>query len=231
MEKIEQIENSLVEQVSLIDILYKDEYRVDSYVAQIMHGLLKRRKFQETDSNVAVRKLSGSIKVISGDLSQNTQETAMEELNFIPHDDNIITLLNALDLSPVDILGDSVVVGRLVWMKCRLAVRDFRKFTSFFSAITENPEIFGVKKNESNAWQKKFKAIAKIVPLNIEIECFLKDNSVVRGILKENYLLTAYQDIVAMFGAKLPGKWNVVGILDSLNSSNIPNNVGNSFRS
>ena len=112
-----------------------------------------------------------------------------------------------------------------------LAVRDFRKFTSFFSAITENPEIFGVKKNESNAWQKKFKAIAKIVPLNIEIECFLKDNSVVRGILKENYLLTAYQDIVAMFGAKLPGKWNVVGILDSLNSSNIPNNVGNSFRS
>lgn len=42
-------ESSLIEKVSLIDILYKDEYRIDSYLAQIMKGVLKRRKVQETN--------------------------------------------------------------------------------------------------------------------------------------------------------------------------------------
>lgn len=49
-------EGHLIEEVSLIDILYKDEYRVDSYLAQIMKtGVLKRSKVQETNSQTDTR--------------------------------------------------------------------------------------------------------------------------------------------------------------------------------
>ena len=52
---------------------------------------------------------------------------------------------------------------------------------------------------------------------NIESEFMLKDNNVVRGILKENYMLTACRDIVAIYGSNLPGMWFIIGISDSLN--------------
>ena len=38
--------NDFIEQVPLIDIFYKDTYRIDSYISKIMHGILKRRKIQ-----------------------------------------------------------------------------------------------------------------------------------------------------------------------------------------
>ena len=73
-----------------------------------------------------------------------------------------------------------------------MSIRDFRKFTEIIPVMAKNNP-------------------------NIESEFMLKDNNVVRGILKENYMLTAYRDIVAIYGSNLPGMWFMVGILDSLN--------------
>jgi len=44
----------------------------------------------------------------------------------------------------------------------------------------------------------------------------------VRGILKEKYLLTVFQDIIATYGTQLPGMWFTVGIINSLNKLGYP---------
>ena len=77
-------EGRLVEEVSLIDILYKDKYRVDSYLAQIMKGLLRRRKIQETESLSDTKNIGGSIKIFSGNFSANGTNLTSEEKTINP---------------------------------------------------------------------------------------------------------------------------------------------------
>ena len=212
----------LVEEVSLIDILYKDKYRVDSYLAQIMKGLLRRHKIQETESQSDTKNFGGNIKIFTGNLSEVSTSSTTEEKLFIPHDRAVNDLLEMLDLEPQEVLSDEEVVGRLVCLKGRLAVRDFRKFTEVASAMAANNKLFQIDKKEATERQKMFDSLSKIIPMNVEAEVVLKDNSVVRGILKEKYLLTVYQDIIATYGTQLPGMWFTVGILDSLNKLGQP---------
>ncbi len=226
-----EIHNNFIEQISLIDIFYKDNYRIDSYISQIMHGILKRRKIRETTTQTNTEKIAGGVPTLFGiDYKKDNQDMTFEELNFIPHDHNVIIFLDKLNLSPIEKFSGEEIIGRLVWLKCRLAIRDFKTFTDFIPVMADNAKIFKINKNEVTDLQKIFKAVSKIIPLNIEVECILQDNSVIRGILSEKYLLTPYQDIIAMYGAKLPGLWNVVGVLDSLNTVQIPNIKSNSFR-
>lgn len=216
-------EGHLIEEVSLIDILYKDEYRVDSYLAQIMKtGVLKRSKVQETNSQTDTKEIGGSLPIISGRMADNGTTTVMEENRFIPHDHNVNTLLDILNLEPQEILTDEKVTGRVVCLKGRLAIRDFRRFAEIISVMADNSELFKVNKEDFDNIKKTFEIMFKIMPVNIEVEFVLKDNSVVRGILQEKYLLTAYQDIVATHGTQQPGTWYTVGILDSLNQSKQP---------
>lgn len=215
-------EGRSVEEVSLIDILYKDEYRIDSYLAQLFNdGVLRRSKLQTTDSLTDAKSIGGSIKIFSGNITDGGTSSTMEEMRFVPHDRNVITLLEMLDLEPQELLSGECA-GRLVCLKGRLAVRDFKKFNEILSVMAKKSKIFNINQKEARDWESTFEALSKVIPMNVEAEVILKDNSAVRGILKENYLLTAYRDIVATHGNKLPGVWCAVGILDSLKKVGYP---------
>ena len=214
-------EGCRVEEVSLIDLLYKDEYRIDSYLAQLLDGVLRRRKLQETESQTYTKRIGGSIKILSSSFVDGGSSTIMEETRFVPHDGNVIILLEMLDLEPQEFLSGECA-GRLICLKGRLSVRDFRKFNEILSVRAENNKLFNVDKKEAKNLKITFDALSKIIPMNVEAEIVLKDNSVVRGVLKENYLLTAYRDIVATHGNQLPGVWCAVGILDSLKKVGYP---------
>ena len=219
-------ESRLIEEVSLIDILYKDEYRVDSYLAQMMkNGVLKRSKVQETNSQTDTKEIGGGISVFSGKMVDDGTTTVMEENRYIPHDHNVNILLNLLDLEPQETLPTENVTGRLICLKGRLAIRDFKRFTESISVMANNSELFKVNPKDADNAKKTFETMFKIMPINIEAEFVLKDNSVVRGILQEKYLLTAYQDIVATHGTRLSGVWYMAGILDSLNQPKQPSKL------
>ena len=162
-------ESSLIEKVSLIDILYKDEYRIDSYLAQIMKGVLKRRKVQETNSRTDTKEMGGSIKIFSGNFVEGGTQTTMEETRFVPHDRNVNDLLTLLALEPQENLSSEEIVGRLVCLKGRLSVRDFRKFTEIISVMAENNEMFNVDKKEATK-MKKSSEMARWKPLALAME-------------------------------------------------------------
>lgn len=94
--------------------------------------------------------------------------------------------------------------------------------SEIFPIITKNTSLFGIDKTASKNI-KQLEAILKIIPLNIEMDLYLKNNKTLRGILKEEYLLSSYNNIIATYGTNLPYKWHVIGILNNKNHENTCN--------
>ena len=205
METAKENEVDTVQEVTLIDILYKDEYKVDSYIAQLLNGVIRRKRIQDVESDNSLRTLKGSVKILGADISDQSLSTKLEEYNIAPHDRNVIVFLDILDLIPLRVLDEGMTEGKLVWLQGHLAIRDFKKISTLIPAIAQNHKLFGIDKNEASTTKRMFDAVAKIIPLNIEVECVMEDGEVVRGTLKEDYLTTAYQDILAIYGTQLPG--------------------------
>jgi len=195
----------------------------------LFNGVIRRKRLQDVASDNSARTIKGSVTIFGADISDQSLSSKLEEYNIAPHDRNVIVLLDVLNLSPVTILNDIPAEGKLIWLQGQLVVRDFKRISDFVPAVAQNHKIFGIEKSEVNTIKRMFDAVAKIIPLNIEIECVMNDGETVRGTLKEDYLTTAYQDILAIYGTRLPGKWNVVGILDKVKTST-PQFAGHSFR-
>ena len=86
------------------------------------------------------------------------------------------------------------------------------------SIVASDPKQFSVPKQEARQIQAAFKGISKVVPLNLEAEIIMADGATVRGILKSEYMLTAYRDLVSMYSTHLPGTWDIIGILDRMDT-------------
>lgn len=63
-------ENTSAQEAQMMDILYKDVYRIDSYIAQLINGTLRSVKTQETSSQGSSRAAEASVKVLYGPFSQ-----------------------------------------------------------------------------------------------------------------------------------------------------------------
>ena len=103
MEQFNDKKNSMetVEEIPLIDILYKDTYRIDSYLAQLLNGTLRSIKEQETTLQGA--SLSGKLDLKFLQAESNGKGSAgnLIEHDIDPHDRNVLSFLEILDLSPV----------------------------------------------------------------------------------------------------------------------------------
>lgn len=212
------------QKTQLIDILYKDTYRIDSYIAQLLDGAVRSVKMQDNTSHGSSHTMKGSISVFSANFGKSNLSSALREYSIDPHDHNVISLLSSLDLERLDAAPPTDCIGRLVHLHCRLAIRDFKEFETLIPAMAKNKDLFGTGSapiNEKNIKEfvKIFDFIKKIIPLNIEMECSLDDGTIIRGILKNDYLLMDYRDIVSIYGTVLPGQWNVIGIIDEKQSS------------
>ena len=104
--------------------------------------------------------------------------------------------------------------GAIIHLRGELSLRDYGSFNDLASIVGANPTQFGTTKKDVRDVQNAFKGIAKLVPLGLEAEITLPNYEAARGILKEDYMLTPYRDLVAMYGTHLPGVWDVIGILD-----------------
>lgn len=197
----------------LIDILYKDTYRIDSFIAQLLNGTLRSVKKQENTSQGSSYSYGGSIKIAKAQNSHNEFTNRLLEQNIDPHDHNVIELMNALDLPVYDKLPENAL-GTIVHLRGNISIRDFSTYAEIVPFMAKNYKLFDIKKQEATDVNKMFSAITKVIPMNIEIEMIMPSNEVIRGILKRESLLDNYQDLMAIHGPTLPGDWHVIGILD-----------------
>ena len=198
---------------NLIDILYKDDYRVKSYIAQMLAGAVQSVKKQTTSSIGSSFDAKASAAFAKGGYLRKQNETSMTETEADVHDHAVMLLLQELALEPSGELPADAT-GVIIHLRGELSLRDYSSFNDLASIVGANPAQFGTTKKDVRDVQNAFKGIAKLVPLGLEAEITLPNYEVARGILKEEYMLTPYRDLVAMYGTHLPGVWDVIGILD-----------------
>lgn len=61
-------------------------------------------------------------------------------------------------------------------------------------------------------------SLSPILPKNIGFNITLEDNHCFKGVLKENFLIDNDEILFATYNSNLPGKWKVLGIIDSINN-------------
>lgn len=204
------------ERENLVDFLYKDNYRIDSYMAQLLDGAVRSVKQQENTLHGS----SHSLSVFKYQYGKNNLTSALNEYNIDPHDHNVVILLSSLDLEPIYTAPPDECMGKLVHLQGSLSIRDFNLFNDLIPTFTKNASLLGQSAKEARKIKSIWEIIEKVAPMNIELECELADGAIIRGILKEDYLLTAYRDIMSLYGTTLPGIWNVIGLLDTPASNN-----------
>ena len=206
---------------NLIDILYKDDYRVKSYIAQMLAGAVQSVKKQTTSSIGSSFNVKGSAAFAKGGYLRNQSESSMTETEGDVHDHAIMLLLKELDLTPVSTLPRDAT-GTIVHLRGELSLRDFSSFGDILSMVASDPKQFNVQRQEARQIQAAFKGISNVIPLNLEAEIIMADGITVRGILKSEYMLTDYRDLVSMYSTHLPGTWDIIGILDRMKPSHTP---------
>lgn len=209
----------------LIDILYKDDYRVKSYIAQLLAGAVQSVKKQITSGNGSSFDFKGSVGFANGNYLRKQNESSTTETEADVHDHAIMMLLQNLDLTPMSTLPRDAT-GTIVYLRGELSLRDFSSFGDILSIVASDPKQFSIPKQEARQIQAAFKGISKVVPLNLEAEIIMADGATVRGILKSEYMLTAYRDLVSMYSTHLPGTWDIIGILDRMKPSYAPPSQG-----
>lgn len=205
----------------IIDVLYKDSYRINSFLAQLAEGVIQNIKKQQSVSNDVNKKIGSDIKVLKGEVDSKTIEQRLLEYTIDQHDSKILKLLDLLDLDELEELP-TLADAKLVHLSGQISIRNLKAMSEIFPIMTKNTSLFGINKAASKNI-KQLEAILKIIPLNIEMDLYLKNNKTLHGILKEEYLLSSYNNIVATYGTNLPYKWHVIGILNNKNHENTCN--------
>lgn len=198
----------------IIDFLYKDFSRIDSFYAQINRGFIQQvvKSSGLTKSHDA--RIKGSVIVAEGSIDSSREASHSIEQQIDPHDQRIIELLESLNLkvNPLSELKD----GQLVLIKGQLAIRNYNTISH---AI---PELFAILQHELNSNKKELRetrkmveGLLKLVPVGIEMELTIDSTNSVLGILNENYMSIKPDDLLRLYGNNIPGEWFVIGTIDT----------------
>lgn len=223
----------LSESSSLIDFLYVDKERADSFISQLRNGTL--RSVTKTIGTSEGSSLSGTGKalVISGEVitKSKSKEEASEEYD--PYHSQLIELLNDLAIPTLDELPEQCS-GKLVCIHAPIKIRDLRSIKKLIPIMEKNSKSFQIP-NDHNTKEtlKIMNHIIQAMDDSIELSIQFK-SSLINGTLREGCLSIQQSDLNRIYGTDIPGQWYVLGILDSnanpvINTSISPHSIGDAI--
>jgi hypothetical protein len=224
---------------SVYDILYADTRRLSSLLSQFSDdGLLVELSRAAEDAHSVSAGLS--IKVVKGDTSSTGKSGSTRKIDpqwLLP----LLFLDAAKDLIERDI--EQAALGSLVLAQGRLIVTDLRILQKLWSSPTakkfvlqqikdaERDKAREAAANEGEnrasrrlAGKKQSEASASEADLIMELLPLLphspqvnivSPDSTVWSTIEPDYLVGTVEDIMLKHGAKVPGGWSMVGILDA----------------
>ncbi|MDR3586317.1 MAG: hypothetical protein P4L59_13505 [Desulfosporosinus sp.] len=229
MEKESDQEMVTGEQIPLIDILYKDTYRIDSFLAQITSGVLRSVRHQQGTTQGSSKSAEGNIAFLKGGASGNQAESKWAEQISEPHDNSILNLLDNLDLQAVSTLPDQAS-GKLIHFQGNIFIRNLSTMLDIVNLMIDTPQLANAIGEDAKSIGGMIEAVSKVLQFGLEIELLLDDKSVIIGNLKEKYLMETHYNLLKSYGMSLPGKWNVIGVVDD-NKENSTYTSKNGMRS
>ncbi|MCI7329852.1 MAG: hypothetical protein SOZ01_03090 [Selenomonadaceae bacterium] len=211
----EASETQTPDEQSLIDFLYVDKERADSFISQIRNGTLRsvtRTTGTTEDSTFSVK---GSAAVLQAKYDHANTSKAKAAEEYDPYHSQLIQLLNDLGVSPVTSLPEECA-GKMLLLNSHIKVHDFESIRAILPVVSKHLPFFGLStdkdtRNTIRLLNELIEQMSDSILLTMSI-----GGKTITGTLKETGLAISRNDIGRTYGVDLPGKWYVLGILDTI---------------
>ena len=214
----EAVETNFSDAKILIDFLYIDKERTDSFISQLRNGTLRSVTKTIGTSEGSSLSTKGSIEVVQGTWGKRNESNEKAAEEYDPYHSQIIQLLNDLGIPPLSQLPTSCT-GQLVLLQSRIKIQDIESIKSMMPIFTKNAATFGVPQTrEAKSMMRIFTDILAQIPNTITLTLEI-DGFSVTGTLKSGGLSIAQSDINRTYGTQIPGEWFTLGILDTADSA------------
>ncbi len=212
----------------LVDFLYIDRERFDSFISQITTGTLRSVTKIQNTSESSSHSIAGDVKVLRGEISKAQTSGVGSAEKYDPFYWQVINLLNTLSTNAIKMIDDGLLDGpKLATFKGKLTVRDSNSIGSISSSLVRNPTFFGISAKDREAKNniKMMDELIQLLPNSISIGIELEDKNIISGTLNPSGLKINKADIVQQYGATLPGSWFIFGIFDYSQSDAVNSDI------
>lgn len=215
MGKEKASDTQVLSEQSLIDFLYVDKERADSFISQIRNGTLRSATKTTGTSEGSSISAKGSVKVAEASTSHTNMSKAKAAEEYDPYHSQLIQLLNDLGVEPTDNLPVTCA-GKLMLMRSQIKIHDFESIKSIMPIMSKNLSAFGFKADRST--RDMMRMLAEIISqMSDSISLTLDVNGInVTGTLKSAGLSITQSDIGRTYGIRMPGEWYTLGIVDTV---------------
>ena len=202
------------ETTQIIDFLYIDKERTDSFISQLRSGTLRSVTKNIGTSKDFTLSAKGSVAVASGDISRKNQSSTSAAEQYDPYHSQLIQLLEDLGITPLTALP-AQCEGQLVLMQAPINIRDLATIKSIFPFMLKNNKIFGnnmdkTTKSIMQAMNDLLQTLSDSITMSAKFE-----GTPITGTLKSTGLTISQTDLMKTYGANIPGQWYILGIMDS----------------
>lgn len=209
------------ERQGLVDFLYRDLSRIDSFFAQLFHGNLREVEASSSLSSTSSSELTGDAVIIKGGFAG--QETTASGLvkRSEPHDQKIVDLLGALGISCLRTPLADTKNGQIVLIRGQIAIRDYQTIKDAIPVAVSLGSWGSASKQERKEREKEadtLERMLRLVPMGPELEVRTPTDEIAVGAIKREYLAEAPENLLRVYGTCIPGEWFVLGIIDSIAS-------------
>lgn len=213
------------EEKFLIDFLYADRQRLATLAAQLFSdGHLLSSKTQSVHGSESAHKISGSLKVVSGDTSSVDKIQKSIERQFDATWSTPLDILRELNLlGYLDATVDQASMGQVAIVSGQIQILDLRMIQKLWKPILQMES----KKIASNASKAERATLQKVAQENIELAGIIEqlphmlqlrvytDSDTCWGTMDPSGLTINPADLAFKHGSYVPGDWKVLALLDA----------------
>lgn len=223
------------EEYTLIEFLYKDLNYIESFYSQIFMGDIKKILKSSSSSQTALNSVKGSAGVVGGEIqsSDENKEDITEEI--IPHDNKILKLFEEISprfcnkICEAKLNGLNKFHGLLEITDYDITKDQFEFIfstglleTLFASGDVQMPQS---AVNSGLSIAGLIKMMLQFQPSGCDIILTLSNKDKILLPLEKQYLCMKSEDIRRVYGSKLPGEWNIIGVLNSARRTSTENTL------
>lgn len=201
----------------LVDFLYIDSERVDSFISQTKNGTLRsisktNAASQGSSTNTG---LTADIKILKGTIGGKEQidNTISSTENYDPFHKQVIDLINTFSYDEID--PNSYNEAKLGFISGNVVIRNLSLFTDLVPVIFAHKNVFGVTDKSAKDNIRAMSDLIKASPGTIDLTVTTANGDKISGTIIEEYLKIPMGNILKNYGTALPGKWAVIGIFDT----------------
>lgn len=215
------------EEYALIEFLYKDLSYIESFYSQIFQGDIKKILKNSSSGQTIAGEVKGTIGVVGGTVKSNDENKEGITEEIAPHDSKIMKLFEEIKprfcnkTSEAKLNGINKFHGLLEITDYDIIKEqfDFIFSSSFFEkALSASMDTVNIPQGLANmglSFSELIKMVLKFQPSGCDIVLTLSNKEKILLPLEKQYLSMKSEDINRVYGSKLSGEWNVIGVLNS----------------